>query len=167
MKAAKKVKLAVQPIPEGHHTITPGLMVRGAGKAIDFYKKVFGAEEIYRMHGPDGKSILHAELRIGDSRIYLGDEFPSMGGRAPESLGGTPVSINLYVENVDAVFERAVKEGATVRMPVADMFWGDRYGKIADPFGHEWGISTHKEDLTPVEIRRGAEEFFRKQAGGE
>ncbi len=169
MATAKKLKIArgVTPIPEGYHTITPSLMVREAARAIDFYKKAFGAKELSRMHGPDGKTIMHAELEIGDSRLFLSDEFPDMGGRSPEALGGTPVGIHLYVEDVDVVFKRAVDAGAQVRMPVGDMFWGDRYGKLADPFGHEWGIGTHKLDLTPDEIRKGAEEFFKNQGGGE
>lgn len=169
MPTAKKLKMVrgVAPIPEGYHTVTPYLMVRETARAIDFYKKAFGAKELSRLHGPDGKSIIHAELVIGDSRLFLSDELPDMGGRSPETLGGTPVGIHLYVEDVDAVFKRAVGAGAQVRMPVGDMFWGDRYGKIADPFGHEWGIATHKLDLTPDEIRKGAEEFFKKLGGGE
>ena len=147
-------------IPEGYHTITPHLVVRGAGRAIEFYERAFGAEELMRMPGPDGKSIMHAELRIGDSIVFLSDEFPDMGCRSPQSLGGTATALHLYVEDVDAAFKRAVEAGATVRMPVADMFWGDRYAKIADPFGHEWGMGTHKENLTPDEIRKRAEAFF-------
>jgi len=169
MSTVKKLKIArgVQPIPKGFHTVTPYLMVRGADRAIEFYKKAFGAEELERMHGPDGKSIVHAKIRIGDSFVFLGDEVPGMGAGAPESYGGSPMSIHLYVDDVDAAVGRAVAAGAQVRMPVADMFWGDRYGRVADPFGYEWGLGTHKEDLTPDEIRRGAEEFFRKQAAGE
>lgn len=166
MKAIKKVRLAVKPIPEGYHTVTPSLFVRGAAAAIDFYKKAFGARELYRMHGPDGKTVMHAEIQIGDSRIFLMDEVPAMGMRSPETLGGSPSSIYLYVEDVDAVFNRAVKAGGTVRMPLEDSFWGDRYASIADPFGHEWGIGTRKENLTPEEIRKGAEDFFRKQGSG-
>jgi PhnB protein len=132
--------------------LTPHLVVKGASKAIDFYKKAFGAEEIRRMHGPDGKSIMHAELKIGNSRLMLVDEFPEMNAHAPESIGGTPVTIHMYVEDADAVFTRAVNAGAQARMPLADMFWGDRYGVLADPFGHLWSIATHKEDLTPEEI---------------
>lgn len=164
-KPAKKLETHVSAIPAGYHTITASLMVRDAARAIDFYKRAFGAVEHERMTGPDGRKIIHAELGIGDSRLFLSDEFPDMGGRAPESLGGTTASLHLYVEDVDAAFARAVAAGATVRMPVADMFWGDRYGKLADPFGHEWGIGTHVEDLTPEEIRKGAEAFFKKGAG--
>jgi uncharacterized glyoxalase superfamily protein PhnB len=116
------------------------------------------------MPGPDGKSIMHAEIKIGDSRIFLSEEFPEMGCRSPESLGGTASSLHLYVEDVDAAFKRAVAAGAQVKMPVADMFWGDRFGKLIDPFGHEWGMATHKEDLTPEEIRERANVFFAQMA---
>ncbi|MBI5343137.1 MAG: VOC family protein [Deltaproteobacteria bacterium] len=169
MKAAKKWKIVrkVEPIPKGFHTVTPCLMVRGADRAIEFYKKAFGAEVLDRMTGPDGKSVVHAQIRIGNSFLFLGDEIPGMGSGAPEKYGGSPASLHLYVEDVDAAFDRAVAAGAKVRMPVADMFWGDRYCKVADPFGYEWGLGTRKEELTPDEIRRGAEEFFRKQAAGE
>ena len=149
-------------IPEGYHTITPHLSVRGAARAIEFYKKAFGAEEQMRMPGPDGKSVMHGELKIGDSIVFLNDEVPGMGCRSPQSLGGTSGALHLYVEDVDAAFNRAVAAGAQVRMPVSDMFWGDRYGKIIDPFGHEWGIGTHKEDLTPEEIRKRGEAFFKQ-----
>jgi PhnB protein len=154
----------VKSIPEGCHTVTPYLMVRGADRAIDFYKRAFGAEELMRMPGPDGKSIMHAELRIGDSPIFLADEFPDMGSGSPQSVGGTAISLHLYVEDVDAAFKQAVSAGATVQMPVADMFWGDRYGKLIDPFGHQWGMATHKEDLTPQEIGKRAETFFAQMA---
>ncbi|HSL91319.1 MAG TPA: VOC family protein [Candidatus Limnocylindrales bacterium] len=168
MKEAKKLKIArgVEPIPKGFHTITPCLMVRGADRAIEFYKKAFGAEVLDRMTGPDGKSVLHSQLRIGDSFFFLGDEMPGMGGGAGEE-GGTCSSLHLYVEDVDAAFNRAIAAGAQVRMPVADMFWGDRYGKVVDPFGIEWGIGTRKEELSPDEIRRGAEQFFRKMGGSQ
>jgi uncharacterized glyoxalase superfamily protein PhnB len=168
MKAEKKIRIVrgVEPIPKGFHTVTPCLMLRGADRAIEFYRKAFGAEVLDRLTGPDGKSVVHAQVRIGDSFLFLGDEVPGMGAGAPETYGGSPVSIHLYVDDVDAAFERAVSAGATVRMPVADMFWGDRYCKVADPFGYEWGLATRKEELTPDEIRKGAEEFFRQQAGG-
>jgi PhnB protein len=151
-------------IPDGYHTVTPYLMVRGADRAIEFYKRAFGAEELMRMSGPDGKSIMHAEIKIGDSRIFLSEEFPEMGCRSPESLGGTASSLHLYVEDVDAAFKRAVAAGAQVKMPVADMFWGDRFGKLIDLFGHEWGMATHKEDLTPEEIRERANVFIAQMA---
>ncbi len=151
-------------VPEGYHTLTPHLTVRGADRAIEFYKQAFEAEELMRMPGPDGR-LIHAELRIGDSVVFLNDEFPDMGGcRAPESLRGTTCTLHLYVEDVDAAVSRAVAAGAQVRMPVADMFWGDRYGKVIDPFGHEWSLATHKEDLSPEDLRRRAEAFFAEMA---
>jgi PhnB protein len=139
----------IKAVPDGYHTLTPHLVVKGASQAIEFYKKAFGAEEIGRMPGPDGKSLMHAELTIGDSRLMLVDEFPEMDCRGPQTIGGTPVTIHMYVEDVDAAFSKAVAAGAQVRMPLADMFWGDRYGVLADPFGHAWSLATHKEDLTP------------------
>ena len=147
----------VKPIPSGFHTLTPHLVVKGASQAIEFYKKAFGAEELGRMPGPDGKSIMHADLKIGDSHVLLVDEFPEMGCRGPHSIGGTAVTIHMYVEDVDAAFDKAVAAGAQVRMPLADMFWGDRYGVLADPFGHAWSMATHKEDLTPEEIGKRAQ----------
>jgi PhnB protein len=147
----------IKPVPEGHHTITPHLVVKGASEAIEFYKQAFAAEEIRRLPGPDGKSIIHAEIKIGDSRLFLVDEFPDMGCVAPKSSGGSPVAIHLFVEDVDSVFKAALAAGAKERMPVADMFWGDRYGRLVDPFGHEWSVATHKEDLTPEELRRRAQ----------
>jgi len=147
----------VKPIPSGFHTLTPHLVVKGASRAIDFYKKAFGAQEIGRLTGPDGKSIMHANLKIGDSHVFLVDEMPQMGCRGPESIGATPVTIHMYVEDVDAAFGKAVAAGAQVRMPVADMFWGDRYGILTDPFGHSWSLATHKEDLSPEEIGKRAQ----------
>jgi uncharacterized glyoxalase superfamily protein PhnB len=149
----------IKPIPDGYHTLTPHLVVKGASQAIEFYKKAFGAEELRRMPGPDGKSIMHAELNIGDSRLMLVDEFPEMDCRGPQTIGGTPVTIHMYVEDVDAAFNKAVAAGAQVRMPVADMFWGDRYGVLADPFGHSWSMATHKEDLSREEVTKRATEF--------
>jgi len=146
-----------KPIPGGFHTLTPHLVVKGASQAIDFYKKAFGAQEISRSPGPDGKTIMHADLKIGDSHLFLVDEFPQMGCRGPESIGATPVTLHMYVEDVDAAFGKAVAAGAQVRMPLADMFWGDRYGMLTDPFGHCWSLATHKEDLTPEEIRKRAQ----------
>jgi PhnB protein len=142
-----------QPIREGFHTITPSLIVKGAAEAIEFYKRAFGAEELGRtpMRGPDGQTrIAHAELRIGDSMLLLADEFPEYGVTGPK--GGSPVTIHLYVTDADAVFNRAVEAGATVRMPLMDAFWGDRYGKLTDPFGHDWSIATHLEDVPDEEI---------------
>src|SRR5215470_12102802 len=153
------MKTKVKPVPDGYHTATPYLIVRDPARAIDFYKSAFGAKEIVRLPGPDGK-IAHAEVQIGDSRIMLGGESPQMGSRSPETLKGTPVGIFLYLENVDAAFKRAVGAGAKAVQPPEDMFWGDRYGKVSDPFGHEWQLATHKEDLTPEEIgERGKAAF--------
>jgi PhnB protein len=145
----------VKPIPEGYHTATPYLIVTGAAKAIEFYKKAFGAEEMVRMAQADGR-IGHAEIKIGDSPIMLADEFPEMGARSPQSLGGSPVSILLYVKDVDAVFTHAVAAGATVQRPVADQFYGDRTGGVTDPFGHVWYIAIHKEDVSPEEMKKRA-----------
>lgn len=142
------------PIPEGHHPITPHLVVKGASEAIDFYKRAFGAEEISRMPfpNPDGTMKLgHAELQIGESKLFLADEFPEYGSVGPN--GGSPVTIHLYVTDADATFAQAVEAGATVSMPLADMFWGDRYGKVIDPFGHQWSIAEHIEDLTPEQMQ--------------
>ena len=143
----------VKPVPEGFHTVTPYLALNNSAEAIEFYKKAFGAVELCRLTGPDG-GIGHAELKIGDSVLFLADECPQMGNRSPKTLGGTAVGLHLYVEDVDAVFARAVEAGATPQMPPADMFWGDRFGKLTDPFGHSWSVSTHVEDVTPEEMRR-------------
>ncbi len=145
----------VKPIPEGYHTATPYLIVKDAPRAIDFYKRAFGATELMRMPGPGGK-IGHAEIKIGDSPIMLADEVPGMGFRSPESLGGSPISILLYVEDVDAVFSEAVAAGAKVQRPVADQFYGDRTGGVTDPFGHVWYIATHKEDVSSEEMKKRA-----------
>jgi len=144
-----------KPIPDGYHTATPYLIVNDAALAIEFYKEAFGATELLRMAKPDGK-IGHAEIRIGDSTIMLADEFPEMGARSPQSFGGSPVSIFLYVENVDAVFAQTVAAGAVVQRPVADQFYGDRMGGVKDPFGHAWYIATHVEDVSPEEMRKRA-----------
>jgi uncharacterized glyoxalase superfamily protein PhnB len=154
----------VKPIPAGNHTITPMLTVRDVDKAIDFYKRALGADERMRLLGPDGKSIMHAEIKIGDSIIMLGEEQPAMGCRGPQSLGGTPISLYLYVEDGDHAFNRAVSAGAKAEMPVADMFWGDRCGQLTDPFGHKWWLATHKEDLSQEEIRKRAKDFCAKMA---
>jgi len=155
-----------KPIPDGFHTLTPHLVVREAAKAIEFYKKAFGAEVKGVLNGPDGKSIMHASLKIGDSFLMLNDEFPPFDNAqgfqewkclSPQSVGGSSVTIHLYVEDVDAVYNRAVSVGATATMPVMDAFWGDRYGKLLDPFGHEWSIAIHKEDLSPEEMKKRGE----------
>jgi PhnB protein len=146
---------SVKPVPDGYHTVTPYLCVDGAGPAIEFYKSVFGAAEVFRMPDPAGK-VRHAEIQIGDSRVMLADEYPDIGFRAPRSTGGTPVLIHLYVEDVDAVFNRAVAGGARVINQVADHFYGDRGGSIEDPYGHRWYIATHKEDLSLEQIEARA-----------
>lgn len=145
----------VKPIPEGYHSVTPYLIVKGAANAIEFYKQAFGATETLRMPQPDGR-IGHAELRIGDSTIMLADEFPERNIRGPESLGGTPVMLHLYIDDVDTVAKRAVAAGAKEIRPVQNQFYGDRSGMFADPFGHQWNISTHVEDLSPEEIGKRA-----------
>jgi len=145
----------VKPIPDGYHTVTPYLIIKGATSAIEFYKKAFGATESVRMPTPDGK-VGHAEIKIGDSTIMMADEFPQMGARGPESIGGSPVSLMLYVEDVDALFNRAIAAGGKVQRPVADQFYGDRSGALVDPFGHIWHIATHKEDMSPEEMRKRA-----------
>ena len=146
-----------KPIPDGYRTVTPYLTLTGAAQAIDFYKRAFGAHEVARMTGPDGTSVMHAEIRIGDSVVMLSDEFPQMGSRSPQTLGGTTGAIFLYVPEVDTAFQRAIDAGAKALVPPTDMFWGDRFGKLVDPFGHEWAMATHQEDLSPEEVRtRGA-----------
>jgi PhnB protein len=145
-------KSTVKPIPEGMHTLTPHLVCAGAADAIEFYKKAFNAVELRRMPGPGGK-MMHAEVRIGDSVLMLVDEFPEMGAKGPKALEGSPVSLHLYVADADAAMAQAVAAGAKVMMPLADMFWGDRYGQVEDPFGHRWSIATHMRDLSPQEIQ--------------
>jgi PhnB protein len=149
-----------KPIPDGYHTVTPSLVVKGGAQAIEFYKKAFGATEHFRMPGPDGKSLMHAELKIGDSIVMLADEQPDTGCKAPTSVGVSTSSLFLYVKDVDAGFKKAVEAGATPEMPPADMFWGDRFGQVRDPFGHLWGLGTHKEDLAPEEIAKRQQQFF-------
>jgi PhnB protein len=148
--------MAVKPVPEGYNTVTPYLTVDDAAGAIEYYKSAFGAEERVRMDAPDGK-IAHAELEIGDSLVMLSDAFPQSSTRSPKELGGTSAGIFLYVEDVDAVVQRAVDAGATVKMEVEDQFWGDRFGTIEDPFGHIWSIATHVEDVPPEEMAKRAE----------
>ena len=148
-----------KPIPDGYHTATPYLVITNAGQAIEFYKAAFGATESMRLAAPDGK-VMHAEIMIGDSPIMLCDECPDWNAFSPQTIGGTAVSIVLYVEDVDGVVERAVAAGAKLLMPVEDQFWGDRMGTVADPFGHKWSIATHTEDVTPEEISTRAKAFF-------
>jgi PhnB protein len=147
--------MPVKPIPEGYHSVTPYLIVRGGVDAIEFYKKAFGAVELFRMPSPDGK-IGHAEIKVGDSPIMLADEFPDMGYKGPQSLGGSPVSLMIYVDDVDTVFRQAVEAGATVKEALADKFYGDRIGTVIDPFGHRWHLATHKEDVSVEEMERRA-----------
>ena len=157
--------MAVKPVPEGYHTVTPYLIVKDAAKALDYYKKALGATERMRMAGPDGK-VMHAEMQIGDSVVMLADEFPQMGAKSPQTIGGSPVGICLYVNDVDALFKQAIAAGGKEERPVKDQFYGDRSGTLRDPFGHQWTIATHKEDLTPEQIGQRAEEFMKKQGGG-
>lgn len=142
-------------IPDGFHTLTPHIIVQDAVKAIELYKKAFGAQEVSRHMTPDGKSVMHAQLKIGNSMVMLASEFPP-SCLSPKSRGGTSVTLHLYVDNADAAFDRATKAGCTVKMPLADQFWGDRYGAVEDPFGHQWSIATHKLDPTPEQIASGA-----------
>lgn len=156
----KKKATKVKPIPKGMRTVTPHLICKEAANAIEFYKKAFSVVEMFRMPTPDGNRLLHAEIRVGDSVVMLVDESPEWGASGPTSLKGTPVTFYLYVKNVDAFVARAVKAGAKVVMPVADMFWGDRYGKLEDPFGHMWEVATHIHDVKPKEMERAAKEMF-------
>src|SRR5437867_10095296 len=149
--------MAVQPIPEGYNTVSPYLAVDDAAKAIEYYKKAFGAEETVRMNGPDGR-IGHAELKIGDSHLMLSDPFPQASTTPPKELGGTSASVFIYVEDVDAVVKKAVDAGATITTEITDQFWGDRFGSITDPFGHSWSIATHIEDVPPEEMEQRAKE---------
>jgi PhnB protein len=157
----KEANMTVKAIPEGYHTLTPYMTVRDAARAIEFYKQAFGAVEKGVMTGPEGK-IMHAELRIGDSLLMLADEFPQFGSLSPQTTGGSGTGLHIYVEDVDSAFDRAIGAGATVEMPVADMFWGDRYGKLVDPFGHKWSIATHRLDLSMEEIEEAQEEFMKQ-----
>lgn len=151
-------------IPEGFHSVTPLAVFKDAGKAIDFYKNAFGAEVLFTMPGPDGKGIMHAELRIGNSILMMGEEHPQMECRSAETAGGSPVAFYLYVENADRAFSRAVEAGAQVRRPVEEMFWGDRVGDVVDPFGYAWSLATRVRDLTPQEMAEGAKAFFARMA---
>jgi PhnB protein len=157
--------MAVKPIPDGYHSVTPYLIIRAAAEAIEFYKTAFGAIELMRMPAPGGK-IGHAEIKIGDSPIMLADEFPEMGYKSPQTLGGSPVSIMIYVEDVDVVFDQAVGAGAKVQRPVKDQFYGDRMGTLEDPFGHVWHVSTHKEDVSAEEMERRAKTAGAAASGG-
>ena len=154
----------VKPIPDGYQSVSPYLMVRGAAKAIDFYKKALGATERFRFAAPDG-SVMHAELQVGDSVVMLADDNPQATAKSPASLGGTSVNIFLYVEDVDSFFQQAVGAGAEALMPPENMFWGDRFSKVSDPFGHEWSLATHVEDVSPEEMGKRAEAMFAQASG--
>lgn len=155
--------MEVKPIPDGYHSITPYLMIKNANSAIEFYKKAFNAQELFRMNGTD-ETIAHAELRIGDSVFMLSDEYPEMNYLSPQSIGASPFFMHLYVQDVDAVFDKAIAAGGTVLKPVEDQFYGDRSGTIKDPFGHLWSIATHKNDVPLDEIKKKSEEMFSKKA---
>ncbi len=162
-RAASKPQ-GVQRVPKHYHTITPHLVVKGANDAIEFYKKAFGAMEHGRMSMPDGSAIMHAELQIGDSRLFLNDEM--MGAKSPQSLGGSPVTVHLYVEDVDALWNQAVAAGCQVTMPLMNAFWGDRYGMLADPFGHHWSLASHIENVPPEEMGQRAAAAMANMGGG-
>ncbi|HEU4384958.1 MAG TPA: VOC family protein [Anaeromyxobacteraceae bacterium] len=156
----------VKPIPQGRHTVTPNLVVRGCARAIEFYKRALDAKEISRHPAPDGKSIWHAELRIGDSAVFLNDEMPGMSPPPPDTEHPAPVGMWLYVADCDAAYRKAVQAGAKGKMEPADMFWGDRTATVADPFGYLWNFATHVKDMTDEEMRRAGEEFARSQGAG-
>ena len=151
--------------PKGYHSVTPAIVVRDAAKAIDFYKEAFGAEELFRKARPDG-TIMHAEIRIGDSLVMLGEENPVWQTKSPLTLGGVHGSLHIYVDDADGAFARAVAAGCEVRYPLEDAFWGDRYGKVSDPFGHEWGLATRVKDLSPEEMRKAAEAWAQQAMAG-
>ena len=153
-----------EKIPKQFHSVTPMFTFKDARKAIEFYKRAFGAQERYVMPGPGGQGVMHAEIQVGDSIIMLGEEHPQQSCKSAETVGGSPVSFYLYLENVDEAFQVAVNAGAEVRMPVQDMFWGDRMGTVQDPFGYSWSLATHTRDLTPEEIRQGAQAAFAQMA---
>jgi PhnB protein len=155
----------VRPIPKGHQIVTPGLAVQGAAAFIAFCKKAFGAKEITRMLGPGGM-VMHAELEIGGSKIMVGEEMPGMGNKSAKTLAGCPVSFYIYTEDCDAAYKKAVKAGCTGLMPPTDMFWGDRYGRLDDPFGHTWAVATHIEDVSPAEMKKRAKAFAKQMEAG-
>lgn len=157
--------MPVKYTPPGYHTVTPTIIVRNAAEAIEFYKRAFGAEEVSRVAGSDGV-VMHAEIRIGDSIVMMGEESEQWGTRSPLSTNGLPISLHLYVPDADAAFERALRAGAKVRYPLENAFWGDRYGKVTDPYGHEWGIATHVKELTPAEMERAAGEWMAQASQG-
>jgi len=152
-----------KPIPDGFHSLTPHIVVTDGVQAIEFYKKAFGAQELARLMAPDGKTVMHAQLKIGDSMLMLAGEFPP-NVLSPKSRGGTSVFLHIYLPDADAAFDRAVKAGCTINMPMSDTFWGDRYGQLEDPFGHKWSIATHKHDYTPEQLAANAKEFIAKMS---
>jgi PhnB protein len=154
----------INPTPEGYHSVTPYLFIKGAAGAIEFYKNVFGATEVMRMPGPNGQ-IMHAELKIGDSKIMLSDENPQMGALSPQTIGGTASGLNVYIADVDVVVQKAVDAGAKLVRPVKDQFYGDRSGSIIDPFGHMWSVATHVEDVSPEEMSKRAAAAMSQAAG--
>jgi PhnB protein len=156
----------IKPIPDGFHAITPYLTVKGAAQAIEFYKRAFGATERFRIPGPDGKTVGHAEIQIGNSIVMLADESPQLGTQSPQTLKGSPVSLLLYVENVDAAFKRAIDSGATVLQPVENKFYGERSGSLADPFGFQWTLMTHIEDVSLAEVNKRMAAFSAKMPSG-
>lgn len=161
----KPARKKVEAVPSAYGSVTPMLAIRDCARAIEFYRTVFGARELARMPGPDGR-LMHAEIEIGDTIVMLGEEAPEQGAPSPQALGGSAVELVHYVQDCDAVFARALAAGATAKMPPADMFWGDRYSQVLDPFGHRWGIATHKADLTEAEVARGQAEWMAKMAAG-
>jgi uncharacterized glyoxalase superfamily protein PhnB len=155
----------VRPVPKGYHTVTAGIALQGAAEFIKFCKKAFGATELMRMAGPN-KSVMHAEILIGDTHIMCGDEMPGMGNKSAKTLGGTPVTLHVYVPDCDAVYKKAVKAGATAMMPLSDMFWGDRYGTLMDPFGNTWAVATHIEDVDAKEMKRRGAKMMKEMMAG-
>jgi PhnB protein len=164
-KAPTKTARRIKAIPDGYHTLTPGFCVRGAVQAADFYKRAFGAKERMRLMKPDGTTLAHAELMIGDSVFMLGEEDAAMGAQSAQTIGGSPVNFYVYVPNVDAAVQRALTAGAKAVMPVADMFWGDRIGGVEDPYGQKWTLATHKEDVAPREMQKRSQAFYAQAAG--
>jgi PhnB protein len=150
-----------KPIPDGYHSVTPYLIVKGAARALEFYKKAFNAQELYRLEGPGG-TVAHGEFQIGNSRLMIADEFPDMGARGPEAFGGSPVGLCIYTEDVDALFKQALAAGGKQERPVVDQFYGDRSGTVVDPFGHKWTLATHKEDVSPEEMNRRMAEMMKQ-----
>lgn len=164
-RPARKAKKKVSAIPKGYHSATPYLVVKGAAQALGFYARAFGAREKVRMNGPDG-SVMHAEMQVGDSMIMLGDENLEWGAKSPDTLGGSATHVMLYVRDADAFVARAIAAGASIEQPLSDMFWGDRYGKIRDPFGHVWSVATHVEDVTPKQMEKRMAQFFAQMPQG-